>query len=140
MRDWRNISPGQISNDPVLFQEFRNDYLNVVGTTFETGCKSCFESQYEKFYTKLYIMPQERKTEYKLKAMYSGIQYNGKIYNNPDLTDKDAEFLLKNHPAGDKLFDFIPVKTSKKVEATDEAPVEATDEAPVEKTKNKKAK
>ena len=116
MRDWRNISPGLLTRDPVLFQEFKIDYLNVIGTTFETGCKSCFESQYEKFYTKLYIMPQERKTEYRLKAMYNGIPFKGKIYNNPDLTDKAAEFLLKNHPAGEKLFDFIPTKTSKKAE------------------------
>lgn len=53
----------------------------------------------------------ETKSLYKLKQKYDGILLGfgkkGRLTND-NMNDKDALFLIKNHPKGKELFDFIP--------------------------------
>lgn len=90
---------------------FCRDFKELFGASAEC-CHSCpsFPDKVRKFKLKYTSMEKVENSGFKLKAKYEGIQmgFNGDPVSNGNLTDERAIKLLKNHPAGEGLFDQIP--------------------------------
>ena len=111
MRNWSKYNVNTVRTSPELWEEFRADYLQKFGEVIDQNCKKRYISKFQKLVT----MNNKKETHgYKLKLMYDGIIYKGKIYRNYDLIEKDAKYLLKNHPAKESLFDKVPAVEKKK--------------------------
>ena len=111
--NWEEFSIDQImrekdANGNRYLQLFLIDYsqkFDIQLGDLNAGCPNCIADYYKKFNTK--IMKNSCK-DYKLKAKYEGIQLEfGSSFHvtNANLTDEIAKSLLKNHPAGENLFE-----------------------------------
>lgn len=91
--------------------EFLNDYQDSFLEVPEAGCRKCLVRYYEKLTSKINKMNTKNTSNFRLKAMFNGIQAShgsNRIISNNSLTDELAIELLDNHPHGEKLFDVIP--------------------------------
>ena len=91
--------------------EFLTDYESTFKTQPEAGCRKCLVRYYQQLTSKINKMNTKTTSNFRLKAMYNGIQAghgSNQIISNASLTDEIAIDLLDNHPHGEKLFDVIP--------------------------------
>jgi len=120
MRNWAKYDINQVRNSAQLWAEFRADYLQKYGEVISLDCKQRYISKFQKFIKDMKVVKKEH--GFVLKEKYSGIRYKGKLYRNGDLTEKQALYLLKNHPAKEQLFDKMPKETKRK---TNDEPTKA---------------
>ena len=122
IRQWFELDGRAVRDNRQLFKEFSDDYLYLFGKKVNKNCGVCWLDYWYNMIKKQETMGFVQKketvsnTEYKLKAKYNGIRFFGKMITQHGLTDTIAKKLIKDHPAGENLFDFIPKpkKTTKK--------------------------
>lgn len=92
-----------------LFSSFLKEYRQKFGVSVTPSCNKCLTTYWNN-YLNLFVMTQEIKCDYRLKAKYNGIQLgaNGQPIRNGEMTNEIAKELLEKHPAGELLFDEIP--------------------------------
>lgn len=93
-----------------LLLNFLRDYKKHFNTgKLNPSCSSC-RLEYWRNYINLFKNKEMEKSKYILKLKYNGINLGatGQPIRNGEMTDKQAEELIKNHPKGKDLFDFIP--------------------------------
>jgi len=103
---------GDLSKDGLLFR-FLSEYNAIFGEKkHNLSCSSCREKIWNN-YLNLFKMKKSN-TDYILKAKYNGIQdgFSGQPLRNGEITKSQALKLIKNHPKGEDLFDFIPENVS----------------------------
>jgi len=122
MREWSKINKTSILNDRGLLLEFSRDFLNAFKKPLNVGCKMCINDAYKRLinFKSSVKMEVKKKTEYILRKCFVGsLTWKGSYIFNETLTDKVAKDLVKNHPHGAKLFDFIPKAVKKVVKTKD---------------------
>lgn len=103
---------GDLSKDGLLFR-FLSEYNAIFGEKkHNLSCTSC-KNEIWNNYLNLFKM-KTPKSEYVLKAKYNGIQdsFSGQPLRNGEITEAQALKLIKTHPKGKDLFEFIPEKVS----------------------------
>jgi hypothetical protein len=111
MIDWRKYEANFVRTQTVDGQRlvliFANDFKQKFNREICISCESNFKTDFKKYINSM----NETKSLYKLKQKYDGILLGfgkkGRLTND-NMNDKDALFLIKNHPKGKELFDFIP--------------------------------
>ncbi|SOC79821.1 hypothetical protein SAMN06296241_1358 [Salinimicrobium sediminis] len=116
--DWREIDKaaiftGKDENGNRYLSQFLKDYKDTFHPDMiNAGCSKCLEDYYQKFIKHLSTMSKkDTNSGYKLRAKYNGIplEFGSPVQvSNANLTDELAQKLLKNHPAGEDLFETIP--------------------------------
>jgi hypothetical protein len=123
--DWGSIHPNRIrsgvdSQGRRLILQFAVDFEKKLGYKLDISCPKCFQNDYDK-YLKSTIMPDKKKSAWKLKPMYEGVSlgFGSKvIISSANLTDELAEKFAKEHRKGLGLFSQYPKDYgSKKAEA-----------------------
>jgi len=111
----RGVIFSGVAEDGIPFlQYFLRDYTEKFKTAVSAGCRKCLNSYYTNYINSLKM--KENKCQYRLKSKYEGIGLPSKKHirvNNGNITDALAKELLKHHPAGEKLFAFIPEEPKK---------------------------
>jgi hypothetical protein len=103
---------GDLSKDGLLFR-FLSEYNRKFGEKkHNLSCSTCREDIWNN-YLNLFKMKKSN-SEYVLKAKYNGIQdgFSGQPLRNGEITEAQALNLIKTHPKGKDLFEFIPEKVS----------------------------
>jgi len=92
-----------------LFSSFLKEYRDHFGVSVTPGCNKCL-TKYWSDYENLFIMKEEVKCAFRLKAKYNGIQIgaNGQPIRNGEMTDEIALELMNWHPLHEDLFDIVP--------------------------------
>jgi len=109
--DWKkydaNFVRTQIVDGQRLVLIFANDFKNKFNREICISCESNFKTDFQKYINSM----DTKKSEYKLKAKYDGILLGfgkkGRLTND-NMNDKDALYLIKNHPKGKDLFEVFP--------------------------------
>jgi hypothetical protein len=103
---------GDLSKGGLLFR-FLSEYNRKFGEKkHNLSCSTCREDIWNN-YLNLFKMKKSN-SEYVLKAKYNGIQdgFSGQPLRNGEITEAQALNLIKTHPKGKDLFEFIPEKIS----------------------------
>lgn len=106
--------------------QFLSDYKKTFNPDIiNAGCKRCLNDYYLKFTKHLAMSDKTEKTKsgYALKAKYEGIplSFGSRTFvTNNNITNEMGDELLKNHPAGEKLFTTIPKKQEKELTRLEE--------------------
>ena len=122
MRNWKDIEVNRMRNDAQLWAEFRTDYLNIFGEKIDVNCKRRFYDKYQLLINHLKTKKMAKENSgYKLKPMYNGFWYNGKLYRNE--TDgfteiKAVKELQKVHTNWKTLFAVVPKEEPKPAKPT----------------------
>lgn len=118
--EWQNYDAEQVrtqnENGVRLALSFAKDYKEYFNQELSCiNCKSGFKESFQNYIKAMGLEP--KKSEYQLKPKYDGISLGfgkkGRVFNK-SITKKDAEYLLKNHPSGENLFDSLPEKAKAK--------------------------
>lgn len=119
-----------------LLTNFLRDYKQQFGGgKLNPSCSSC-RADYWNNYLNLFKMKKEVKCDYVLHKKYSGgvkLKFNGSPIRNGDMTNEQAEELLKTHPRGALLFSKMPKVKEIKVEKAEVI-------EPIKKTRKRKPK
>lgn len=108
-----------------LLVSFLREYKEQFGGgVLNVSCSKC-RNDYWNNYENLFIMKEEVKCDYVLKAKYNAIFFKGNPIRIGELTNAVAKDMLENHPAGADLFEVIPkpkpkAKAKKKEEPKNE--------------------
>lgn len=100
-----------------LIISFARDYKEVFGSDICPNCNG-FDRKFNNFLNKTKLMTEKKKSRYVLKKMYQNIplEFGSSLFlNNENMTDEYGAKLLKNHPRGKDLFDFLPTKDANTV-------------------------
>lgn len=104
------IFSGKNAEGVRYLQLFLSDYVSLIEPkdTPIASCKKCLKKYLYEFLT--YKPKTMEKQNYQLKPKYEGITIfgTGIVFTNANLTDELAERLVKEHPAGVKLFAIMP--------------------------------
>jgi len=149
--NWLDIGKAAIFRDKskggYLFL-FLKDYQEHFGGSLYPSCNKCLNKYWENYTKSLLIMEEKKHHGYVLKLKYNGISLRGYTdsFRNGDLTEEQAERLLREHPHGAELFDEIPKKKKrvvrKKLDTEKEVKKYIAKKKPVKKSvrKSKKSK
>ena len=92
-----------------LALDFAIDFKNKFNRDVCISCEGNFKADFKKYINSM----QNKSSNYKLKAKYNGIPLGfgkkGRL-TNESMNDKDALFLIKNHPKGKELFEVYPIE------------------------------
>ncbi len=115
LQDWKNLSVNEIRNNKKLWADFQLDYKKYIGKKINSCHKCLMERHYEliKVINNLngeQLQKQITMNNYVLKSKYNPIIFNNVVYRNAKSTDKEFEFLKRKHPAGNDLFEKMPVE------------------------------
>ena len=124
MRDWRKLNKvtvftGKDKNGNRYLTQFLRDYQKTFNVLeINAGCERCLNEYYSKLILKLNTMSNNKKQDcaYVLKLKYHGIPKtpgSRDLITNENLTNEIGDFLLKNHPRGEMLFDAMPENAGK---------------------------
>lgn len=134
--DWKNYTADYVRTATVdgrrLVLDFAKDFQQKFNYEICISCIAKFQTDFNKY---IYAM-SEINSEYRLKPKYNNIPLGfgkrGRL-SNENMNDKDALFLIKNHPRGVELFDKIPKVEPVKVE------IETVEPAKPKKTRTKRS-
>lgn len=105
------VQTGKDLNGNRLISSFARDYKSIFNQEICPSCKD-FSDKFQKFLKKIESMEENKKNSvFLLKKMYENIPLkfgSGIFVNNKNITDEYATHLIKTHPRGRMLFDFIP--------------------------------
>lgn len=116
--NWSEYKPEYVRTAIVggrrLVLDFANDFEEKFNYEICITCISKFNNDFYKYINSM----STQKSEFKLKAKYNNIPLGfgkrGRL-SNENMNEKDAMFLLKNHPKGRDLFEKIPEAKPEKI-------------------------
>lgn len=111
MIDWKKYDANYVRTGILdghrLAIDFASDFKKKFNREICISCESSFIADFKKYINTM----EAKKSNYKLKAKYNGIPLGhgkrGRL-TNENMNDKDALYLIKNHPKGKDLFEVFP--------------------------------